>query len=225
MLNAAGPKILKVVSYARVSTLLGQNPEAQLINIREYCKLKGYLLVEEFVDLGISGTKEKRPALDNMLLKVKNKEFDAVIVSGLDRISRSTKHFLNLLDFLETNNVSLISLRENLDFTSSTGRMVASVLASVATLEAELCRERIRSALRARKILAEQTNNGWRCGRKPLPVEITVQVLELHKCGASIRAIAKKLSIGKTSIERILNRNKSGLAGTGSQSQPDCPIK
>ncbi len=219
------PKIFKVVSYARVSTLLGQNPEAQLINIREYCNLKNYVLIEEFVDLGISGTKEKRPALDNMLLKVKNKEFDAVIVAGLDRISRSTKHFLNLLDFLETNRVSLISLRENLDFTSSTGRMVASVLASVATLEAELCRERIRSALRARKILAMQTNNGWRCGRKPLPAEVAVRVLELHKSGVSIRAIAKKILIGKTSIERILNRNKSDLAEDRLQIQQDCPIK
>lgn len=194
----------RVVAYARCSRLLNQTPESQLINIREYCKVKGLTLIKEYVDHGISGATEKRPALDELMKSVSCGEVDIVIVAALDRVSRSTKHFLNLFEDLRSKNVSLVSLRENLDFTSPTGVMVASVLASVATLERSIISERIKSSLAARKLAAEKTGSGWRCGRKPLPVKITEQVLQLRSEGKSIREIGKILEIGKTSVERIL---------------------
>ncbi len=213
-------KIVRVACYARVSTLLGQDPQLQLINIRDFCKLKGYVIIDEFVDLGLSGKNEQRPQLLELMKGVRYNKYDAVITAGLDRLSRSTKHFLNLLDDLESNKTYLISLRENLDFTTATGRLVASVLAAVGSLEASLISERVRTALKAKKILAQQTGNGWRCGRKPIKKEIIDKVILMRKAGCSIRFIAGQLEIGKTTVERAI---KSLSDGTARQIEPACP--
>ena len=201
-------KPLRAVAYARVSTLLGQDPQLQLIHIREYCANKGYHLVQEYVDLGISGTTERRPALSQMMNDAQRGKIDVVICAGLDRISRSTKHFLTLFEDLRHNKVTLVSLRENLDFSSPVGAMVATLLSSVAQLERSLIAERIKVALAAKKIAAQQTGNGWRCGRKPLPDEIVNQVMEMRQSGLSIRQIAERLQIGKTSVDRILKARR-----------------
>lgn len=197
-------QIFKVAAYARVSTLLGQDPKLQIINIREYCAQSKYTVVEEYIDLGLSGKNEQRPQLLKLIESVKQGKFDAVITVGLDRISRSTKHFLTILDLLEQNNTPLISLREQLDFTTATGRLVASVLAAVGSLESSLIAERVRTSMKAKKLLAQQTGNGWRCGRPPLAAELGLQIKNLRSQGKSIRQIAKLLSIGKTSVERAL---------------------
>lgn len=197
------PKI-RAAAYSRVSTLLGQDPELQLVTIREFCKARGIDLVEEYVDLGISGAQERRPALIKMMGDAQKRAFDVVIVAGLDRISRSTKHFLSLFEDMRHYKVGLISLREQLDFTTPTGMLVATILASVAQLERSLISERIRVALAAKKIAAQQTGSGWRCGRKSLPKEIHEQVVSLRSQGLSIRKISEALKIGKTSVERIL---------------------
>lgn len=206
--NFSQPPTVKVVAYARCSTLLNQTPESQLVHIREFCKSRGYDLIEEYVDVGISGAQERRPALDRLMADGKRAQYSIVICAALDRVSRSTKHFLNLFEELRHYKISIISLRENLDFTSPTGIMVASVLASVATLERSIISERIKQSLAARKLAAQKTGSSWRCGRKPLSKDITQKVRDLRVQQKSIREISRLLGIGKTSVERILKRDK-----------------
>lgn len=195
---------IKAVAYARVSTLLGQDPSLQLIGIRQYAQARGYQLVREYVDEGISGNTERRPGLDRLVADARLRKFDVIVTAALDRLSRSTKHFLNLFDELQHYGVAIVSLRENLDFTSPRGKMVATVLASVATLERQVIAERIKTALAAKKLEAKNTGNGWRCGRpSKLNPELIDAVKRLRASGSSIRQTAKALSISKSTVLRI----------------------
>lgn len=197
----------KVAIYCRVSTLLGQSLENQLIPLRDFAANRGFVVVEEYCDEGISGTKASRPALDKMMKDAQAGRFSILVVAALDRCSRSTRHMLELVDELQHYGVSLISLRENLDFTSPTGRMALTVLAAVSALERSIIAERIKTSLAAKKIQAERTGSGWRVGRPPISEQLIQQILRLRADGLSIRAIERKLNraVSKASICRILN--------------------
>lgn len=196
-------KPIKVAAYGRVSTLLGQDVQNQLFGIRELATHRGYHLIKEYVDEGMSGRSEKRPGLDQLVADAKKGLFSILIIHSIDRLGRSTKHLLNLIDDLKHFNVTLISIREGLDFTSPTGQMALTMLSAVAQLEAQLISERIKTSLAVKKMTAAQT--GWSCGRKPLSVETVAKVKTLRSSGLSIRAISRELGIGKTSVERVLN--------------------
>ncbi len=134
-------------------------------------------------------------------------EFGIVVVAALDRIGRNTKHVLQLMDDLTSYQVALISLREGLDFSTPTGKMVLTVLSAVASLEASLISERIRTALAVKKLAAQKTGSGWRCGRpKRLTEELKLQILQLREQGQSIRQIEKSLEhrISHTVIGRVV---------------------
>lgn len=196
-----------MAAYARVSTLLGQQPDNQLVPIREVARNRSFILVEEYVDQGISGTKERRPGLDKLIKDARIGHFKIVIVSGIDRIARNTRHLLNLIAELESYGVALISLRESLDFTTPMGKATLTILGAIAELERELTRERIRTALAAKKVVAQKTGSGWRCGRPDkVTDELYQKVLDLRAEGLSIRGIERELkgAIAKSSIARIL---------------------
>jgi DNA invertase Pin-like site-specific DNA recombinase len=195
---------VKCVLYARCSTLLNQDPENQLAPLREVAKARGFVVVDEFVDHGVSGTHESRPALSRLKKAAMRGEFGIVVVAALDRIGRNTKHVLQLMDDLTSYQVALISLREGLDFSTPTGKMVLTVLSAVASLEAALISERIKTALAVKKMAAQKSGSGWRCGRKSLDPKYRDEVLQLRQQGYSIRDIAKRLGIGKSSVERLL---------------------
>jgi DNA invertase Pin-like site-specific DNA recombinase len=200
----------KAVAYSRVSTLLGQDCENQLLGIRELAKNRNYQLITEYKDEGVSGLKDKRPQLDQLIKDARNGKFQILIVHSIDRLGRSTKHLLNLLDELNHYGVSLISIRENLDFSSPTGQMALTMLSAVAQLEAQLISERIKTSLAVKKALAQQTNNGWKCGRPQIESDVKSEVLKLREEGLSIRGIAKHLgNISKSSVERILKESNS----------------
>lgn len=201
------PITTSVAIYARTSTVLNQDPQLQVTMLEEFAKNRKFKIVESYVDQ-ISGTRDKRPALDRMLVDAKRGKFSLILVSGLDRIGRNTKNCLTLFEELAHVNVGIVSLRENLDFSSPVGKMILSVLFSVAQLERDMISERIRCALAAKKILARQTNSGWRCGRRPLAEDLKGKALDLRKSGLSVRGIAKQLGIGKSSVERILRGNR-----------------
>jgi DNA invertase Pin-like site-specific DNA recombinase len=195
----------KVVSYARVSTLLGQDVEHQLYGLRNLATQRGFDLVHEYTDEGISGTSERRPGLDQLIKDARRGLFSIVLIHSIDRLGRSTKHLLNLMEEFRNYNVSLISLRESLDFSTPTGQMAFVMLSAVATLEAQLTSERIKTALAVKKMVAEKSQNGWRCGRPPLSTEIEEDVLRLKAQGHSIRQISKLLgNVSKSSVSRIL---------------------
>lgn len=201
---------IKAVAYARVSRLLGQDAQLQITNIKEFAEARGYELINSYVDEGISGTVEKRRGLDQLMADASKGKFQVVIVSALDRISRSTKHFLSLFEELKYYKVNLISIRENLDFLSPAGSMVATVLSSVASLERQIIAERIKTSLAAKKLTAKQTGSNWRSGR-PTKVtqEIIDQVLKLNTTGLSVRQIAAQLNISKSSVLRVLQNHTS----------------
>lgn len=212
-------KSVKAVGYARVSTLLGQDVQNQLVGITELAEHRGYTYLESYIDEGISGKKEKRPGLDQLIKDAKKGKFSILIVHSIDRLGRSTKHLLNLLDELKHYNVSLISIRENLDFSSPVGQMALTMLASVAQLESQLISERIKTSLAVKKKIAIQQGSNWRCGRPSIPVDTINEVLRLHNEGLSIRDIAKRVSgISKSSVGKMvkeLNVQKPLMKSTG----------
>jgi DNA invertase Pin-like site-specific DNA recombinase len=195
----------KAVGYVRVSTLLNQNPQNQITSLEQFAKARGFDLTKIYIDEGVSGAKERRPALDEMIADARRGKFKVLMVTGIDRLARDTRHLLNMINELSHYSVALVSLRENLDFTTPVGHATLTILGAVSTLERELIRERIKSALAAKKILAAKTGNGWRCGRKPVITEpVTKKVLELRAAGVSIRNIAKQVGIAKSTVQRII---------------------
>lgn len=202
----------KAASYSRVSTLLNQTPEHQLVAIREFAAARNFEIANEFVDHGISGAKERRPALDALLAEAKRGRFKVVIVSAIDRCARNTLHLLRLINELDGYGVAFISLRENIDLSTPMGRATLTILGAIAELERELIRERIRTALAAKKLIAQQRGTGWRSGRPTLVTpDIKSEVLTLRENGLSIRKIHSAINakISSTSIQNILTEAKN----------------
>ena len=115
----------RVAIYARVSTSKGtQDPEMQLLEAREYAARRGLQITHEYIDTGVSGCRESRPALNQLMTDAARRKFDAVLVWKLDRFGRSLKHLVNALAQLDALGISFISLHDNLDFTSPSGRLM-----------------------------------------------------------------------------------------------------
>lgn len=211
MMHHMESKRVKAVAYYRISTLLGQSVENQSVPIREYLERRGVSLVCEYSDEGVSGAKERRPALDRLVRDARAKKFDVLVVTALDRLGRNVKHLLTLLDELDSLGVTFVSLREGLDAGTAQGRMIMTVLGAFAEMERQLIRTRIKESLAAKKLLATKTANGWRCGRPPVVnPEIVKHVLELRADGLSFRAIEMRLNkrVSRATVERIVKANE-----------------
>lgn len=146
----------KAVAYARVSTLLGQYPEHQLSTIRQFALARDFELVREFAVLGISGSKERRPALDELVRDTSQGKFKVIVIVGIDRLARDTWHLLNLVSELHHVGVSVSRLRENIDFITPMGQAALAIFGAMASLERSLISERIRTALAAKKLAAKR---------------------------------------------------------------------
>lgn len=202
-MSAAG--LANIVAYARVSTLLGQDPEIQLSQIRTFAAARNFNLVESYVDQGISGSKDRRPALDKLIKDARAGKFSLLVIVAIDRLARDTRHLLNLICELDHYGVAVISLRESIDFSTPMGQATLTIIGAVAQLERELIRERIRNALAAKKLAAEKSNTAWRCGRpQKINALVIQQISDLRAKGVSIRKIAKQLGIAKSSAQRFL---------------------
>ena len=140
---------MRVAIYARVSTANnGQDPSMQTRELREYVAHRGWIVSGEYVDLGISGTKEKRPELDRLMAQAHRRRFDAVIVWKFDRFARSVSHLLRALETFDALGIHFVSLSESVDTSTPAGKMVFTVLGAVAELERSLIAERVRAGLR-----------------------------------------------------------------------------
>lgn len=198
--------------YARVSTLLkGQDVDNQLVPIREFCRARGFKLVVEFTDEGISGAKERRPGLDRMLAEARRGKFKTIIVAEISRLARDVRHLLNLLNELQEVGVNVVSLRENIDLGSTFGRAMVAMIGILAQVERDLLRERIKSALETKRLAAQATGKRFNIGRPTVVTpEIAQRIIDLRAQGHSIRQIAKLTegpsgqSVGKSTIERVL---------------------
>jgi len=178
---------MKVAAYARVSTSNnGQDPEVQLRELREYVARRGWKLAGEYVDVGISGTKEKRPELDRLMADAHRRKFDAVVVWKFDRFARSVSHLLRALETFKALGIEFVSLSEQVDTSTPTGKMVFTVLGAVAELERSLIAERVRAGLRNARA------KGKRLGRPRKAVD-RARITRLRSKGASWRAISREM--------------------------------
>src|SRR5215472_4035507 len=122
--------------YARVSTRdKRQNPELQLDELREYAAKRGWLVAGEFVDVGVSGSKDSRPQLDTMMQLAKARKIDVIAVWKLDRFGRSLRHLVDSLEELKAVGCAFVSLRDNLDLSTPAGRMMFHVIGAMAEFE------------------------------------------------------------------------------------------
>ncbi len=138
----------RVALYARVSTLNGhQDPEMQLRELREFAGARGWQIVAEFTDRGVSGSKDRRPQLDRLMDAARSRKIDVLIVWKLDRFARSLKHMVVALSEFESLGVPFVSLRDNLDLTTPSGRLMFHVVSAMAEFERALIQERVRAGL------------------------------------------------------------------------------
>jgi DNA invertase Pin-like site-specific DNA recombinase len=163
---------LKIAIYARVSTKNGQDPEMQLAELREYIRNRRWKIAGEYVDNGISGASDSRPELNRLMADANRRRFDVVAVWKFDRFARSVSHLLRALETFRALGIEFVSLSESIDTSTPTGKMVFTVLASVAELERSLIGERVRAGLRNAKA------RGMRLGRPPLK---DLSVAETHR--------------------------------------------
>jgi len=138
-----------IAIYARTSTTLQSTGlESQLLALSSYCQNKGLVDIRTYTDAGISGAKSKRPGLDKLIVDVKNGLISDVITYSLSRLSRSTSHLLQTLELLHSHRIGFVSLSENIDMNTPTGKMVITVLSAVAQLEREITIERVKTGLK-----------------------------------------------------------------------------
>ncbi len=186
----------RVALYARVSTKNnGQDPETQLIALREYAQHRGFMMAGEYVDIGISGSKDSRPALDRLMKDARARKFDVVIVARFDRFARSVSHLLRALEEFGHLSVDFVSVSESIDTSTPMGKMIFTVLGAVAELERNLIQERVRMGIdRVRR-------QGKPIGRPRVEVDPR-QIAGLRARGRSWNQIAKELGIGKGTVQR-----------------------
>jgi DNA invertase Pin-like site-specific DNA recombinase len=180
----------------RVSTV-DQHPETQLNDLRQMASQRGYEVVAEFTDK-ISGTKAKRPGLDAMMADARRGKFDAVLVWASDRIARSVKHFLEVLDELSRLKIEYVSFRENIDTGGPLGRAI--IVSAVAELERNLIIERVRAGMRRARL------EGRPIGRPALALDREA-ILGDRRRGQSLGQIAKTYRISRATVHRVLHEH------------------
>ena len=190
-------KIERVALYARVSTLAGQSPEMQLIELREYALRRGLNVVEEYVDHGVSGAKGSRPALNRLMADAKQRRFDVVACWKLDRFGRSVAHVVVALAELEALGITFVSLKDNLDLSTPSGRFMFQIVAAFAELERAMIQERVRAGLQNAK------RKGKRLGRPPAVVD-AARIARLRANGASLRGIAIQVGVSVATVHKML---------------------
>jgi len=181
--------------YLRVSTL-DQHTETQLYDLHEMARQRGYQIVEEYEDR-ISGAKARRPGLDAMMRDARRGKFDVVLVWACDRIARSTKHFLDVLDELNRLNVEFVSFREQIDTAGPLGRAIVVIIGAIAELERSLIVERVRAGMRRAKL------EGRHIGRQVLVLD-RAAILRGRQNGQSLGQLAKTHLVSRTTIHRAL---------------------
>jgi DNA invertase Pin-like site-specific DNA recombinase len=175
--------------YARVSTSNhGQDVGMQTRELQEYCQRRGLEIVGEYTDVGVSGSKDSRPELNRLLADARQRKFDAVCVWKLDRFGRSLRHLVNALADLESLGVSFVSLKDNLDLSTPSGRLMFQIIGAMAEFERALIQERVRSGIRNARA------KGKRIGRPRVAVD-AFRIGALRTAGLSWPQIARELGV------------------------------
>jgi DNA invertase Pin-like site-specific DNA recombinase len=182
---------MRAALYARVSTL-DQEPENQLQELRRYVEARGWT-AQEYVDHGVSGAKERRPALDELLRDAKRRRFDVVVCWRLDRLGRNLKHLITLLEELQGLGVAFVSLAEGIDATTPAGKLQMHILGAIAEFERERIRERVLAGLQRAR------TEGKRLGRPRAMIPIA-RVQSVRRLG--VDEGARALGVSRSTFKR-----------------------
>jgi DNA invertase Pin-like site-specific DNA recombinase len=196
---------VRVAIYARVSTASGQDPTTQTRELREYCGCRGWDVAGAYVDVGISGTKERRPELDRLMGDAHKRKFDVICVWKFDRFARSVSHLLRALETFKALGIDFVSFSEQMDTSTPAGKMVFTVLGAVAELERSLIVERVRAGLRNAKA------KGKSLGRPRVFVDAE-RIADLRAMGHSWPKIARELRVGVGTAYRVHQAYSNSLA-------------
>ncbi len=194
---------LRVAIYARVSTL-DQSTDSQLLDLRRYTRERGWHLYREYTDDGISGTKDSRPALNELMNDARKRRFDTVLVWRFDRFARSTKHLILALEEFRNLGIDFVSYQENIDTSSPLGSAIFTIISAVAQLERDIIAERVKAGLRRAK------QNGKKLGRPRGTVDVE-EVQRLRSEGLSLRKIGNQLGVSRTTVGQMLKGSDGHL--------------
>ena len=186
----------RVAIYVRVSTK-DQSVDMQLNDLERYSKERGLRIFKVYKDNGVSGTKESRPALNELMGDAKKRKFDGVLVWRFDRFARSTKHLVTALYEFRNLGIDFISYQENIDTSSPLGEAIFTIISAMSTLERDIIAERVKGGLRKAKA------KGRLLGRPKSKIDIS-KLIEYRKQKMSIRRIAVEMSLSKGTIEKAL---------------------
>jgi len=197
----------RVAIYARVSTTNhGQDVGLQTRELRQFAEARGWQIVGEYVDAGVSGAKDSRPELNRLMSDAHKRRFDVVCVWRFDRFARSVSHLLRALETFKALGIDFVSYSEQMDTSTPAGKMVFTVLAAVAELERSLIVERVRAGLRNARA------KGKRIGRPASDVDAS-QVATLRAAAVSWREIGRRLGVSaRTARRAFAGRGKNPRA-------------
>jgi DNA invertase Pin-like site-specific DNA recombinase len=189
---------MKAAIYVRVSTT-DQSTDMQTSELKRYCDQRGFEVYKEYSDQGISGTKDKRPALDELVSDAKKKKFDVVLVWRFDRFARSTKHLITALEEFRHLGIDFVSYQESIDTGSPLGKAIFTIVSAIGELERGIILERVKAGLKRAK------ENGRILGR---PKRLDLDVKELQKMRdkekLSFRQIAKRVKACPATVYKSL---------------------
>jgi DNA invertase Pin-like site-specific DNA recombinase len=200
--------------YARTSTF-DQHPESQFIQLREIAAQRGFEVVATYCDHGISGSKARRPGIDAMMREGRRGRFSVILTAAFDRLARSTRNFLAIIDEAEAANIQIISAREAVDTSTPTGRMFVTMLGCIAEMEKSFIRERVRAGIRRRKL------EGLPVGRQPRTDIDREAIVSDRLGGMSLTHVAKLYGVSRASVVRwVREARQRGVSRTEANQQP-----
>ncbi len=213
----------RVAIYARVSTDRQTN-ENQMLDLQRYCASRGWQVVQEFVDDGISGAKKNRPQLDQLMAFVRKGRCDCVLVWRYDRFARSGSHLVNTLESWRECGVDFASYHEGIDTTSAQGKFFFMVVAGFAEFERSLIIDRINAGLRRARSCKTcgQQRDACKCqqykpskilGRPGLPESKVAEIIALRG-KASTRQIAARTGVGKSVVHKVLSTKRGQIVAS-----------
>jgi DNA invertase Pin-like site-specific DNA recombinase len=188
----------RVAIYARVSTVNhGQDVSMQTRELQQFAAARAWTIAGEYIDAGVSGSKDSRPELNRLMADAHKRRFDVVCVWRFDRFARSVSHLLRALETFKALGIDFVSYSEQMDTSTPAGKMVFTVLGAVAELERSLIVERVRAGLRNARA------KGKRLGRPRVAVD-GAKISRLHSQGRSIREIADQLGYSRGTVHKTL---------------------
>jgi DNA invertase Pin-like site-specific DNA recombinase len=192
---------MKAAIYCRVSTTAGQSVEMQLRDLRQLAEQRGFEIVGEYCDEGVSGSCDSRPQLDRILSDAQRGKFQAILIWRLDRLGRSLQHLVRLFENFRAWNVALISFGEGLDFSTSMGKLFYQLSGAFAEFERDCIRDRVKAGMRNARA------KGRHIGRPRAVVDVA-RIGQLSALGTPWAKIGRTVGVSARTVKRIALRSR-----------------